>query len=705
MFRLSPLLLCAAGVVSAAGRPAEDHTSVSQAKAALARLPLRFEANRGQAPPQVRYVARAGGYTLALTSAGPTVHVPGSKAVTISLVNSKRAPRMEALEPLTLRTDYFVGSRDKWRTAVPSYARVRYHEVYPGIDVVYYGNQNMLEYDFVLRPGAAPEAIRLKFRGPGNVAISPEGDLVLASGGVRIIQKKPFIYQEDSRTGELHEVGGGYKLLGRNLVGLKLDRYDRGSTLVIDPVLTYSTYVGGTGTDQINAAKLGPNNRLYITGSTNTEAYEATGTAYYWAKRGFTDAFLAIFDMTPGGDFPMVYYGYLGGTALNVAYALDVDANGVAYITGDTTSTDFPIAGNALQTTGASATTEGFVTKIDPSKFWEEALVYSSYLGGSDGADSGRGISVDASGVMYIIGNTRSTDFPLTESAPFRVMWGPQEVFITIIDSVSGDLRYSTYLGGESSEDGNAILVAPNGLVYFAITTVSTYFPVSGFGFNPFIPAAPGPAGSQDPVFGVIDPSKAAEASLVYSTFLGGSGNDEARGIAFDGNGNLLVTGYTMSTDFPVTTNAMQPTNNGNADAFVALVNPARPAEEFLSYSTYLGGANGDVGYDIKADSAGNIYVTGYTLSGDFPILNAPQPEWGAGIDVFLTKFRPGVSGREAISYSTYFGAAGVNLATALAVAADGTAYVAGYGNTGMPVPRRAYSGGASDGFVLVVAQ
>ena len=202
------LLVCAAGLVSAAPKP-----GITQAKAALAQLPLRFEANQGQTSPEVRYTAHAGGYNLFLTARGATIRSAGSKPVTISLENSNRAPRIEALGRLGARTDYFLGTRENWHTGVPSYSRVRYHDVYPGVDVVYYGNQNQLEFDFVLQPGADPRAIRMKFHGaasaPGGLSISREGDLVLETSGARIVQKKPLIYQEDPRTSERREIAGG----------------------------------------------------------------------------------------------------------------------------------------------------------------------------------------------------------------------------------------------------------------------------------------------------------------------------------------------------------------------------------------------------------------------------------------------------------------------------------------------------------------
>src|ERR1035437_1515196 len=236
------LFVCAASVLAAAGRPQSADAALSRAKSALAQLPLRFEANRGQWDPAVRYAARADGYALFLTTRGPALSFPGSERVDIRLLNSNPAAQIEALDRLPSHTDYFLGSREHWHTDIPNYSRVRYRAVYPGIDVVYYGNPSRLEYDFVLQPGADPDAIRLKFRGAGHLTITAEGDLAFESAGTRIIQEKPLIYQEDGRTGARRQVQGRYVLMARNVVAIRLERYDRTRPVVIDPTLVYSTF-------------------------------------------------------------------------------------------------------------------------------------------------------------------------------------------------------------------------------------------------------------------------------------------------------------------------------------------------------------------------------------------------------------------------------------------------------------------------------
>lgn len=706
MLRLSrfALFVGTASLLAAAGRPAASDPTVRRAKAALAQLPLRFEANQGQMGPAVRYSAHAGGYDLFLTEHGPSLaFARHSKRVDISLLNSNRATEIEALDRFQSRTDFFRGSQANWCTNVPSYARVRYRAVYPGVDVVYYGNQNQLEYDFVLQPGADPNAIRMKFSGDGHVSLSPEGDLVLESGDARMVQKKPFIYQDDPQTSVRRQVAGRYTLLGHNVVGLRLDPYDRTRTLVVDPTLTYMTYLGGPGIDMVNAVKMGPNGLLYLAMQTDTNALPGPDNAYATSVPGLTGIWVGVLDTTPKGNFGLVYASYLGGTSLNVPLAIDVDSAGVIYLTGTTTSTDFPVTGNAFQTTGAGATVDAFVVKLDPSQSGTAALVYSSYLGGLTGDESGNGIAVDSKGLIYIIGTTKSTDFPVTASAYAGVLYGVQDAFLCQVDPNAGALTYSTYLGGADLDYGKSILVGPTGLVYFAASTLSSDFPMAGYSYSG------SSFGFQDIIIGVMDMTQSGVPSLVYSTYLGGSGNDEVNAIAFDAKGNILVTGYTLSPDYPVTPDAMQAAYAGNADTFVSVLNPNNPFVGGLVYSTFIGGSHTEVGYGVGADSAGYIYVTGYTLSPDFPTANAIEPGYPDGIDIFLIKFRPGVAGRGAVQYSTYLGLSSIYVPTGLAVGPDGTAYVVGYSQIGLTSTYNALQSGGfaggTDGFLLAVGQ
>jgi len=665
-------------------RAAPPAPSTAQAQAALAQLPLRFEANRGQAPAEVRYTGRAGGYSLLLTSRGPSFAV-GSEHVTLSLQHSNPNPAIEALDPLPTRTNYFIGNRRNWRSDVPTYQRVRYSQVYPGVDVVYYGRQNQLEYDLVLAPGADPRAIRMKFDGARGLKISSSGDVIVQTHGSQLIQRLPSIYQDG------RPIRGRYTLVGRNTVGVRVDKYNRARPLVIDPAINYTTYLGGTSIDQINAVKLGPNGQLFVAGSTATEDLVCFGYCYNPLSAGLTDVIIAIFDTTQT-PVALTYFSYFGGSNNDVANAIDVDANGVLYVTGTTTSTDFPIVGGAIQTTGAATTVDAFVSVFNTALQGTDSLIYSTYLGGTDGDK------------IYVIGDTKSTDFPTTPNAFLGVKFGPQDAFITEIDPTAGALVYSTYMGGESYDWGRAIAVGKTGLIYFALSSVSQTFPTTGGAYNPV------PAGGQDAIFGVIDITKNGVDSLVHGSYLGGSGNEEVHALGLDANENMVIAGYTLSTDYPITGDAVQPQNNGNADAFVTILDPKANGPAGLLYSTYIGGSHGDVPIDMMIDSLGNIYLTGYTLSPDFPVTpNAVQPQWGQGINVFVTEFRSGVSGTAALQFSTYFGTSGTSVPTGIAVGPDGAIYVVGYAFAGLPLTGGAfqpsYGGGGSDGFVMAIGR
>jgi hypothetical protein len=681
MSRLSRfgVLLCLAPLAGAAPTPEM-----------LARLPLRFEANQGQAPANVRYTARAGAYTLQLTEGGPAVYL-GARRIDISLPGANRAPRIDALDPLRTRTSYFVGPRDRWRPDVPSFARVKYASVYPGVDMIYYGNQSQLEYDFVVAPGADPNAIRMSFRGAKSVRIGAAGDLLVDD----MIQKRPVIYQDNPR----REVTGRYVLLGRNTVGVRVGRYDRSRELVIDPVLAYSTYMGGTATDRINASKL-MGNKLYVTGQTTNADLGSTDGAYSTAPTGSIDIFIAVLDATPGGGFPLLYMSYFGGTGDDIPLAIDVDSSNFIYLTGTTTSTDFPLAGNGFQATAGATGTSSYLVKFNPNYAGTDALWYATYLSGTTAETTGNGIAVGPDGATYIVGTTQASDFPVTPNAYQSVLWGAQDTFVVKV-AADGTLAYASYLGGEGVDDGRAILLGPDGLVYIAATTGSDYFPMAGYSAQPFR------GGAQDAVLDVMDLTKDGAASLVYGTFYGGSGIEEVRGMAFDAKGNVLITGYTLSTDLPVTTDAMQGTAAGNGDAFVAVLNPSLPFARGLVYSTYFGGTHTDVGYKIAGDAQGDIVVSGYTLSPDLPVTaSAPQMNWGGGTDLFVTKFKTGIVGKGALQYSTYLGKTSTYLPTGVSIASDGSAVVVGYAGAGFPLTPNARQGaffGGTDGFICVI--
>jgi hypothetical protein len=697
-----PSLLALLAACLEAASPAP---SLAVGRAALERLPLRFEANQGQWSSDVRYLARGGSVKVALTDSGPSLLLPGTGRIDMMLEGAAR-PRIEPLQPLAARTDYFIGNRANWHTGVASFARVRYAQVYRGIDAVYYGNDGRLEYDFVLAPGADAGAIRMKFRGADRLRITPDGDLEVEAGGATVVEKRPAVRQGDVA------VAGRYVLLSRDVAAFRVGRYDRSRPLIIDPLLVYSTYIGGSDNDSVTAVKLTPQGLLYVTGYTNSANLPYINGAYSnnLINSAATNIFLAILDTTAAGGYQATYFGYIGGYGVDTPLAIAIDAQGDAYLTGTTNSTTFPMVGNSVlsdfpvssgSSAGVNSTNlvQTFVLELNPNLYGEVSLVYSTFLGGTLNNTYGKAIDLDQAGNIYVVGTTLTSDFPVTGNAYQTTLWGGQDTFLIEFSTANATPIYSTYLGGELDDDGRGVAVAANGLVYMTATTGSTEFPMAGNAYQGNL------SGGYDVVLAVVDPSQFGTESLVYATYLGGSSGEEVRGMAVDASGNVLLTGYTLSSDFPVTADAAQPVYGGNGDIFVAVVNPFTP--QFLLYSTYLGGSDADVGYGIGADAQNNVYVTGYTLSSDFPVTqNAPLPIYPGGIDIVAAKVIPHVAGPNGFGYATYYGGASISSGQTLAVAPDGTLYFAGFtgGNitTTSDAAQGAYGGGITDGFLVV---
>ncbi|PYX55174.1 MAG: hypothetical protein DMG76_18980, partial [Acidobacteria bacterium] len=429
-------------------------------------LPLYFEANRGQTDPQVKFLSRGSGYTLFLTHRGEAVLVlrkptpkrdplqppalasagvaPQSEpagppaVVRMKLVGRNARSRVEGLDELSGKANYFIGNNPKkWRTNVPMYEKVRYREVYPGVDLVYYGNQRQLQYDFVVRPGADPKSIVLGFKGTDKLEVDGQGNLVLRTARGPIRQQKPSIYQEVD--GVRREIAGGYALKNTHQVGFQVASYDVSRPLVIDPVLFYSTYLGGASGDiGDGGVTVDSSGNAYVFGFTDSANFPITSGAFQTSLRGFRDTFVT--KLTPTGS-SLVYSTYLGGSGGEDAGNIAIDSVGNAYVVGETTSSDFPIIPGAFQPAAASGDT-GFVAKLNASG---SALIYSTYLGGS-GRDVPSGIAIDGSGNAYVAGVTSSTNFPTTSGA-FQPTYpgGPNDFFVSKVNATGSALVYSTY--------------------------------------------------------------------------------------------------------------------------------------------------------------------------------------------------------------------------------------------------------------------
>jgi hypothetical protein len=615
------------------------------------RLPLSFEANRGQTDPQVKFVARGQGYTLFLTRRAETVLVLRKPApqrdllkpaalvsvpatlnpdaagppaiVRMKLVGANAKPRAEALDELPGKANYFIGNDPKkWRTNVPLYAKVRYRDVYPGVDLMYYGNQRQLEHDFIVAPGADPRSITLNLAGAEKLSLDPQGALVLVVKDGELRLDKPHIYQDVD--GARREISGGYVLKNAHRVGFQVAAYDASRPLVIDPTLFYSTYLGGSSNEHGLGIAVDAAGNACVTGYTLSTNFPTTSGAIQSANQGGYDAFVT--KLNPAGSAPLVYSTYLGGGSDEQGLGIAVDAAGNAYVTGYTQSTNFPTTSGAFQTANQGLV-DAFVTKLNPTG--TAPLVYSTYLGGND-QEQGDGIAVDATGNAYVTGYTQSTNFPTTPGAFQTANQGGYDAFVTKLNPTgSAPLVYSTYLGGSDLDQGRGIAVDAAGNAYVAGYTQSTNFPTTSGAFQP------APAGGLTDAF-VTKLNPTGSAPLVYSTYLGGSSGDAGFGIAVDSIGNAYVTGFTHSTNFPTTAGAIQSANQGGYDAFVTALNPLGTAP--LIYSTYLGGSSDEIGHGIAVD-AGNAYVTGDTESTNFPTTpGAFQTANGGLSDAFAAK-------------------------------------------------------------------
>src|SRR5581483_3224137 len=571
-------------------------------------------------------------------------------------------PRLEGVDQLPGKSNYFYGNDSKkWRIGVPHYARVKYNDVYPGIDAVFYGNGKQMEYDFVINAGADPSMIELAFDGADKISINDRGDLVLNNGQAQIVQHKPVVYQDTN--GHRRSISASYILREDRHVAIQLGDYDKTKVLVIDPVLAYSTYLGGTGQDEGRAIAVDSSGNAYITGQTNSVDFPNVG-AFQSANHGSADAYIT--KLSADGS-TILYSTYLGGTGSDIATSIAVDSSGNAYVTGSTTSSDFPLA-NAFQGSFGTAVRKAFVTKLSASG---SSLLYSTYLGGVNDTE-GNSIAVDISNSAYITGSTTSPDFPTSHAFQPNLIDNFGSAFVTKFSSDGSSLVYSTYLGGHGIDDfgdvGNAIALDTLGHAYVTGETSSSDFPT----MNSIQSRSTAPTNESD---AFVTKFSTDGTSLVYSTFLGGSGNDTATAIALDPSRNAYVTGFTFSNDFPIA-NAFQSTFSGDDSAFVTAINAAGSS---MIYSTYLIGPSGSglpssSGSGIAVDSMGEAVVTGTTSAPHFPVVNAITTPTGNN-DEFVEKFSTNGSG---LLFSTLLGGSQTDSGNGVALDNAGNVYVVG---------------------------
>ena len=705
-------------------------------KEAFAKSALAFEAGEESAGGQVRFLARGNGYTMKLAANEALVAVKSrnSKVRTqvpdkdrLASVISPRLPlgtnrgaqtpdsvlrmqfvganlnsRGRGLDELPGKSNYFLGNDPaKWRVGVPNFAQVKYERVYPGTDLIFYGKRGELEFDFVVTPGRDPRKIRLAFPGADKLSIRSDGDLVISADGEEFRIHKPTVYQpvRDNLGGSTKSLRGRYVLHNRHEVSFEVAVYDHHQPLVIDPVLVYSTYLGGSGLDEAYGIAVDNAGNAYIAGVTSSTDFpvanafqSAVGPVVPYSTHAF------VTKMSPTGT--VSYSTFLGGNGWDQAQAIAGDQAGNAYITGYTDSKNFPLQ-NPIQPE-LNFGYDAFVTELNASG---SALVFSTFLGGN-GEDAGFGIAVDSSGNTYVAGVTGSTDFPTTPGAFQTVMTDANcssntafcgDAFVTKINSGGTSLGYSTRLGGSLSDAAKAIAIDAQGNAYVTGTTQSPDFPTTAGAYQTGL-------GDYSDVF--VTKLNPAGTVLVYSTHLLA---DTAGGIAVNPSGNVYVTGGVATTLFPTTPNAFQPHRVGtqsNANAFVTMFHPAGCA---LAYSTLLGGSSGAGGNAIALDSAGNAYVTGATSSTDFPTSNATQPSLLGNTNAFVSEISADGS---ALPFSTFLGGSGgynpvaVEQGTSIALDTSGDLFVAGATvSTDFPTLNAAQGtyGGDSDAFVTKI--
>lgn len=734
--------------------------STARVQSGYGRLPLSFEANHGQWDPSVQFVTRGSGHQLFLrpTDAVLTVGTREAKGegrggdlqrgqlpnhlsstsqsvVRMRFEGANPQAEMVGLEKLPGIVNYLLGEDpSKWRTNIPTYQKVGYKDVYSGIDLVYYGNQGQLEYDFIVAPGADPKQITLAFEGVETIDVDQQGDLVLTmlqptdivSGSAATLRMhKPVVYQQD-KSGHKHLLAGSYLLLASEPssqrptstapdpsytvhVAFQVASYDASRPLIIDPVLSWATYLGGSGFDQatigIAVDQVG---QVYVTGATATPGSGFPGTASSLIQStlgGNTDAFVAKLN---AAGTALLYSTYLGGIGFDGGRGIAVDKAGNAYVAGGTSTpgSGFPGTGGSLiQATFGGGGSDAFVAKLNSTG---TALLYATYLGTND-SDAGTGIAVDEAGNAYVTGFTRTnattTPFPGTANSPIQGMpsgnFDALDAFVTKLNAAGTALVYSTYLGGSGSDFGNAITVDQVGQTYVTGDTRSHDFP--GTSISPIQSQFGGTGGNT-----FVTKINAAGTGFIYSTYLGGSGAS-GRAIAVDQAGQAYVTGITGS-GFPGTISSpIQSTFGGNSDAFVSKINAAGTA---LLYSTYLGGPASEGGGAIAVDQVGQAYVTGYIdLPGaGFPVTaNSIQSTFGGDTDAFVAKLN---AAGTALVFSTYLGGGGEDFGMGIALDQTGNAYVTGYttnpasdfpGTAGSLI-QSTFGGGGMDAFVAKIS-
>jgi uncharacterized protein (TIGR03437 family) len=640
----------------------------------LMALPVWFEPNLGQAHPAVQFQSR----NIYLRATSAAIHVDGSPIV-FSLEHANVNARAEVLDRLPGLSNYYLGNDPKkWRTDVPHFARVRYHEVYPGIDLVYYGNkEGRLEYDFVVTAGSDPGAIRIAYN--RSIVADSSGDLVISS----LRQRRPKVYQAG------REIECKYMVRDDKHVELALAQYDHNAPLTIDPVIDFSTYLGGNALDVANDISVDSSGNMYVTGSLQSPQYPNLNPF----QQAFGTADLMVIGKIAAAANGLIWYTYIGGTGLNYAEKIALDSSGNTYVAGFTSSTDFPTL-NAAQPIFGGGSENAAIVKVDKNG----KMVYSTYLGGGN-QERAQGLAVDNTGAAFVSGFTHSVDFPVTNALQPRST-GEPDAFLAKLSPAGDRFLFATYLGGSGADYGNQVGLDSHGNPIVVGSTSSSDFPL----VDPMQSMLS--ALTAAPVAGFITKFSSTGDKLLYSTYFGGDAiYSSLYQVKLDASDNVWVAGQVSGRGLP-THNPIQATfAGGESDLVIAELNANGDS---LLFSTYFGGSNTDIPGGITVDSVGNIYISGFTYSTDFPVKNSLQPfvsaTQGFADDTFLVD----ISSAGALIYSTLVGGHGDNRNGGVAVDMAGAVYLAG-STSALDFPLKnplqaTYGGGPSDMYIVRLA-
>jgi hypothetical protein len=655
--------------------------------------PVLFEQVSGQ------WSARGLGYAFRFEKTGTAMRL-GDRTLRMSFDNSNPDAPFTGLDHAQHPTNSF---RGQTYTRIENYGRLRRTGIYPGIDLLYYSHNGELEFDFEVAPGADASKIALSFEGADSARLNDHGDLVLSLAGKDLIERVPTVYQKNA-SGELAAVAGSYQIAKDGAVRFHLGDYDHSAALVIDPAVVYVSYIGGSLADIGVSVGHDAQGFIYLAGTTFSSDFPISGIGFGQAAFGEEDCFLIKINPNPSdASQAIAYSSYYGGASQDILTAMKVGPTGLVYFTGNTDSFDFPLSTGAFSNSLPSST-HAFVAVLDSNQDSVNSQIYSTYFGGTtnvagtESVDSGQGIFVTPSGLIYITGYTLSTDFPITGAIQASLA-GSYDAFVAEFDPTRGgpsSVIFSTFLGGAAQDIGNDIAVDASGLIYVTGYTFSSDFPYTSS------TAFEGYQGGGDAFLTVMN---AATGAINYSTFFGGNdGFDIANRIVVDPAGQYVaIAGYTLSTTFPVTQNAYQPvmpslTNidaagyQGASNGFLTVFNIPQLNGFFqgLSYSTYFGGFGGEVIYGFRRDPQGNYYISGYTLSQNLPVTSNAfnTASAGGGLDGFVAVINPAaVAPASQLVFSSYITSPGSQTVNDVDVDAHGTIWLTGLTTAGIFPP------------------